>query len=93
MVAALRRIGYFKQSEPQVFAMLSAMVRAAQMQTTNGSTSSPSRAKSKDNKQAATILFSPRAASFEKFKNEFDRGRKFSAYSKRYFLNKKIKKG
>ena len=93
MVAALRRIGYFKQSEPQVFAMLSAMVRAAQMQTTNGSTSSPSRAKSKDNKQAATILFSPGAASFEKFKNEFDRGRKFSAYSKRYFLNKKIKKG
>ncbi len=31
------------------------------------------------------ILFSPAAASFEKFKNEFDRGEKFSLYSKQLF--------
>ncbi len=31
------------------------------------------------------ILFSPGAASFEKFKNEFDRGEKFNVYSKELF--------
>lgn len=32
-----------------------------------------------------TILFSPGAASFEKFKNEFDRGEQFSVLVKKYF--------
>lgn len=32
-----------------------------------------------------TILFSPGAASFEKFKNEFDRGEQFNALVKKYF--------
>ena len=32
-----------------------------------------------------TILFSPGAASFEKFRNEFDRGKKFAKYSKHIF--------
>ncbi len=31
------------------------------------------------------ILFSPGAASFEKFKNEFDRGQKFTQYVRKYF--------
>jgi UDP-N-acetylmuramoylalanine--D-glutamate ligase len=34
------------------------------------------------------ILFSPGAASFEKFKNEFDRGRKFAALAKRHHMRK-----
>lgn len=32
----------------------------------------------------ATVVFSPGAASFEKFKNEFDRGAKFTALAKKY---------
>lgn len=32
-----------------------------------------------------TIVFSPGGASFEKFKNEFDRGKKFDNYVKKYF--------
>lgn len=32
------------------------------------------------------VLFSPSAASFEKFKNEFDRGKQFNVYSKQTFL-------
>jgi UDP-N-acetylmuramoylalanine--D-glutamate ligase len=33
----------------------------------------------------ATIVFSPACASFEKFKNEFDRGQKFNKLVKKYF--------
>lgn len=32
-----------------------------------------------------TVLFSPGAASFEKFRNEFDRGQRFTAYSRKVF--------
>lgn len=32
------------------------------------------------------IVFSPACASFEKFKNEFNRGRKFTALAKKYFV-------
>ena len=35
-------------------------------------------------KSKSIILFSPASASFEKFKNEFDRGRKFNFYIKKY---------
>lgn len=35
--------------------------------------------------KAGVILFSPAAASFEKFKNEFDRGKKFNNLTKHYF--------
>ncbi|NCO23268.1 UDP-N-acetylmuramoyl-L-alanine--D-glutamate ligase [bacterium (Candidatus Moisslbacteria) CG12_big_fil_rev_8_21_14_0_65_36_11] len=34
------------------------------------------------------VLFSPAAASFEKFKNEFDRGNKFNKLIKKYFAKK-----
>ncbi len=34
------------------------------------------------------VLFSPGAASFEKFKNEFDRGEKFNLYSRQAFENR-----
>ena len=33
-----------------------------------------------------SIVFSPACASFEKFKNEFNRGRKFTAFAKKYFV-------
>jgi len=32
------------------------------------------------------IIFSPSSASFEKFKNEFDRGEKFNIYFKKLFF-------
>lgn len=35
--------------------------------------------------QQATIVFSPGAASFEKFQNEFDRGTQFNRLAKKYF--------
>jgi UDP-N-acetylmuramoylalanine--D-glutamate ligase len=35
--------------------------------------------------KSARILFSPGAASFEEFKNEFDRGEKFNVLARRYF--------
>lgn len=66
MAQALRRIGYFKQSYPQPFEELPSLIRAVKKKV-GQSTSS-------------FILFSPGAASFEKFKNEFDRGRKFNLY-------------
>lgn len=66
MVRALRRIGYFKQSYPQLFEKLPSLIRAVKKKARQ---STPS-----------FVLFSPGAASFEKFKNEFDRGRKFNLY-------------
>lgn len=39
----------------------------------------------KQNKKTGIILFSPASASFEKFKNEFDRGRQFNKLVKKYF--------
>jgi UDP-N-acetylmuramoylalanine--D-glutamate ligase len=71
MLASLRRIGYFKKAEPRIFENLQAMVRAA-------------RDLSQEAREPAVILFSPGAASFERFKNEFDRGKKFNTYSSRY---------
>ena len=39
----------------------------------------------KENKKFTHIILSPGAASFEKFKNEFDRGRKFNAFIKAWW--------
>jgi UDP-N-acetylmuramoylalanine--D-glutamate ligase len=39
----------------------------------------------KNQKKTGIILFSPASASFEKFKNEFDRGKKFNKLVKKYF--------
>ena len=66
MVRALRRSGYFKQSYPQPFEELSSLIRAVKKKVRQNTPS--------------FVLFSPGAASFEKFKNEFDRGRKFNLY-------------
>lgn len=72
MVRALRRVGYFRMGNraayPQLFGTLPSLTRAAWR-------------KAKEYPHA-TVLFSPGAASFEKFKNEFDRGRKFNRYWK-----------
>ncbi|GIW65914.1 MAG: UDP-N-acetylmuramoylalanine--D-glutamate ligase [Candidatus Parcubacteria bacterium] len=43
----------------------------------------------KENKKHNIILFSPAGSSFEKFKNEFDRGKKFNLLVKRLIKNEK----
>lgn len=45
------------------------------------------------NHKTGTIVFSPGGASFEKFKNEFDRGNQFTQASLKYFIEKKGKIG
>jgi len=37
-----------------------------------------------DTRESVVILFSPASASFEKFKNEFDRGKKFNKYVRQF---------
>jgi len=69
MIAELTRIGYFKSEKPQIFEALPAMLRSAKKLSTTPYTPHPI---------PVVILFSPGAASFEKFKNEFDRGERFS---------------
>ncbi len=70
MVRALGKIGYFKKSQPQVFGDLATLVRTV-----------GKKLKTKNYKLKTIVLFSPGATSFEKFKNEFDRGEKFSRFS------------
>ncbi|MFH1161754.1 MAG: UDP-N-acetylmuramoyl-L-alanine--D-glutamate ligase [Candidatus Jorgensenbacteria bacterium] len=66
MVRALRRVGYFGKSYPQLFEELPSLIRAVKEKVRQDTSS--------------FVLFSPGAASFEKFRNEFDRGRKFNLY-------------
>lgn len=73
LLVELQKTGYFKKSAPQVFESLRDILHtiARQIQDTNY-------------KLPATILFSPGAASFEKFKNEFDRGAQFTRAARRF---------
>jgi UDP-N-acetylmuramoylalanine--D-glutamate ligase len=70
MVAALRAVRYFRSYAPQVFPTLPAMLRAVCRDLSRNAVCSTH----------TTVLFSPGAASFEKFRNEFDRGEKFNLY-------------
>ncbi len=75
LVAELARLGYFKRATPLIFSSLSDILRAIKSSLrAHPSPSGP-----------FTVLFSPGAASFEKFKNEFDRGNQFSRSAKRLF--------
>ena len=69
MLAELTKIKYFKK-EPRLFRRLDEMLRQALKNATIS-------------KQKTTVLFSPAAASFEKFKNEFDRGKQFNKLLKK----------
>ncbi|TSA45356.1 UDP-N-acetylmuramoyl-L-alanine--D-glutamate ligase [bacterium] len=74
MVAALGKIGCFRKEKPQVFENLTEILLFVEAGI--------------DPKKRTTVVFSPGAASFEKFKNEFDRGEKFNLFSKQ-ILGKK----
>ncbi|OHA81109.1 MAG: UDP-N-acetylmuramoylalanine--D-glutamate ligase, partial [Candidatus Yonathbacteria bacterium RIFCSPHIGHO2_01_FULL_51_10] len=69
LVADLLRKKYFKKTKPQLFGTLIECVEAATFIA----------------KGKGTIIFSPGSASFEKFKNEFDRGEQFNKLVKNSF--------
>lgn len=74
MLETLKKTGYFKKIKPQIFEALPSLIKAIKANlepiTYNLST---------------IILFSPGATSFEKFQNEFDRGRRFNHLVKLHF--------
>ena len=65
MVVALKKMNFFKNNQPQVFENLPDILNLIKKLKVKSS-------------KSRVILFSPGAASFEKFKNEFDRGEKFN---------------
>ena len=69
IIKELQKIKYFKKEKPQLFENLSVLLKTMKL-------------KVKIYKPPIIILFSPSSTSFEKFKNEFDRGEKFNLYSK-----------
>ncbi len=70
LIGALRALGYDKKYPLVAYDELSLCVKIAIVEV-------------KNQKQKTTILFSPGAASFEKFLHEFDRGEKFNALIKK----------
>jgi len=68
LVTTLKRVGYFGKKPPQVYEDLTEILAFVKAAI--------------NPKRGTTVVFSPGAASFEKFKNEFDRGEKFNLYSK-----------
>ncbi len=71
MIVALEKAGYFKKENLQLFEDLKILLKGVNLKL-----------KAKSYKLPVVVLFSPSSASFEKFKNEFDRGEKFNLYSK-----------
>ena len=75
LIGALRRTGYFGRERPQVFEDLTEILVLIKASV----------GKSRVASRKRILIFSPGAASFEKFRNEFDRGEKFNLYSKKIF--------
>jgi UDP-N-acetylmuramoylalanine--D-glutamate ligase len=98
LLAELENIKYFKKTKPQIFetldecieAGLSAISASAEMKRKreNLGFRQPGLRSQRNNTKNSTLVFSPGAASFEKFKNEFDRGEKFNEII-RLRMNKK----
>lgn len=64
MVRELKKINYFKKQKINLFEDLAGLLKSVRQKVSL--------------KQRIIMLFSPGAASFEKFKNEFDRGQQFN---------------
>ncbi|MBI2046406.1 MAG: UDP-N-acetylmuramoyl-L-alanine--D-glutamate ligase [Parcubacteria group bacterium] len=69
LIKELQKRGYWNE-HMHVYETLHECVKAASQASISGN---------------KTVLFSPGAASFEKFKNEFDRGKKFNLFVRKYF--------
>lgn len=74
LISELARVGFFKKNPPQIFEDLPTILHALHQQLPVTNYQLP-----------FTVLFSPGAASFEKFRNEFDRGSQFSRAVRRAF--------
>ena len=73
LVAELKKTRYFRGAKPQIFESLKEiLISVRKILDTEYYT-------------PTTVLFSPGSASFEKFRNEFDRGEKFGKYTKQLF--------
>ncbi len=77
LVTELKKMKYFNEQKPQLFENLEDILREIKSLYAIPHTLT-----------SRIILFSPGAASFEKFKNEFDRGEKFDGYAKKVFRQK-----
>ncbi|MEK7506041.1 MAG: UDP-N-acetylmuramoyl-L-alanine--D-glutamate ligase [Patescibacteria group bacterium] len=75
MIAALEKIGYSKNKKINFYEDLGGILKYTTQVIYE----------KKEKKTKWMIIFSPGAASFEKFKNEFDRGEKFNLYCKKIF--------
>lgn len=67
----LKKLAYFNGQKPQIYEDLKILLQSIKLKSIV-----------KNHELSVVILFSPSSASFEKFKNEFDRGEKFNIYSK-----------
>lgn len=72
LISELKRVRYFKNTKPRLFESLQEIMQSLRNMNL---------VRIYEN---AVVLFSPGAASFEKFKNEFDRGEQFNTLIKRY---------
>ncbi len=72
LLKELKRMDYFRGSKTGLHDDLAGMIDSA------------ARLLRRSKKEKWVVLFSPGAASFEKFKNEFDRGRKFDLYCRQF---------
>jgi UDP-N-acetylmuramoylalanine-D-glutamate ligase len=77
MIRELKKINYFRKRKALVFENLASILKKI------------SRLQITKSKLPTVLLFSPAAASFEKFKNEFDRGKRFNLYFKKHFLGRR----
>jgi len=75
LIGELKKINYFKKQPPQIFDTLADCLNRALKITA---------------KKPSAIIFSPGAASFEKFKNEFDRGKQFNKLVKSLKFKKQL---
>jgi UDP-N-acetylmuramoylalanine--D-glutamate ligase len=73
IIRELKKIGYFKKTEPKEFKNLGDILRAIRERLLADNY----------NYSSSIVLFSPASASFEKFDNEFDRGKKFNILVKK----------
>jgi len=73
IIRELKKIGYFKKTGPKEFKNLGDILRAIRERLLADNY----------NYSSSIVLFSPASASFEKFDNEFDRGKKFNILVKK----------
>ncbi len=80
LISELKKLKYFLGGHPMVYEDLQEIIRRIRNNELG-----IKKTESTIHNSRFVILFSPGAASFEKFKNEFDRGEKFNIYLKELF--------